>query len=178
MTRVLAIPLKRADKRLVGYLTRAEMDAILDVPDRKTWGGQRDYMLLLTFYNSGARVSEITSLKRSQVRLGATSFLQLHGKGRKEREVPLWPKTARTLKLWLDCFAGIARQPGVSERTRHAVVAGRRQLHLAGNRAGSGENLPYTFLEANLAARASSHDGDASAAIRSRRHRDRPLARA
>ena len=102
MTRVLAIPLKRADKRLVGYLTRAEMDAILDVPDRKTWGGQRDYMLLLTFYNSGARVSEITSLKRSQVRLGATSFLQLHGKGRKEREVPLWPKTARTLKLWLD----------------------------------------------------------------------------
>ena len=44
VTRVLAIPLKRADKRLVGYLTRAEMDAILDVPDRKTWGGQRDYM--------------------------------------------------------------------------------------------------------------------------------------
>ena len=59
MTRVLAIPLKRADKRLVGYLTRAEMDAILDVPDRKTWGRQRDYMLLLTFYNTGARVSEI-----------------------------------------------------------------------------------------------------------------------
>jgi integrase/recombinase XerD len=102
VTRVLAIPLKRADKRLVGYMTRAEMDAILGVPDRKTWGGQRDYTLLLTFYNSGARVSEITSLKRSQVRLGATSFLQLHGKGRKEREVPLWPKTARTLKLWLN----------------------------------------------------------------------------
>jgi site-specific recombinase XerD len=56
---VLAIPLKRADKRLVGYLTRAEMDAILDVSGRKTWGGQRDYMLLLTFHNTGARVSEI-----------------------------------------------------------------------------------------------------------------------
>lgn len=111
VTRVLAIPLKRADKRLVGYLTRAEMDAILDVPDRKTWGGQRDYMLLLTFYNSGARVSEITSLKRSQVRLGATSFLQLHGKGRKEREVPLWPKTARTLKLWLDASPGSPDSP-------------------------------------------------------------------
>jgi len=111
VTRVLAIPLKRADKRLVGYLTRAEMDAILDVPDRKTWGGQRDYMLLLTFYNSGARVSEITSLKRSQVRLGATSFLQLHGKGRKEREVPLWPKTARTLKLWLDALPASPDSP-------------------------------------------------------------------
>src|ERR1039457_4391816 len=72
VTRVLAIPLKRADKRLVGYLTRPEMDAILGVPDRKTWGGQRDYTLLLTFYNSGARVSELTALKRSQIRLGAT----------------------------------------------------------------------------------------------------------
>ena len=78
------------------------MDAILGVPDRKTWGGQRDYMLLLTFYNSGARVSEITSLKRNQIRLGATSFLHLQGKGRKEREVPLWPTTARSLKLWLE----------------------------------------------------------------------------
>ncbi|MCC6292168.1 MAG: tyrosine-type recombinase/integrase [Bryobacterales bacterium] len=102
VTRVLAIPVKRADKRLVGYLTRDEMDAILGAPDRKTWAGQRDYTLLLTFYNSGARVSELTSLKRCQVQLGATSFLQLHGKGRKERSVPLWPKTARTLKIWLD----------------------------------------------------------------------------
>ena len=102
VTRVLAIPLKRTDKRLVGYLTREEMEALLAVPNRKTWSGQRDYTLLLTFYNSGARVSEITSLKRSQVQLGPTSFLELHGKGRKERAIPLWQKTARTLKLWME----------------------------------------------------------------------------
>ena len=59
VTRVLAIPLKRTDKRLVGYLTREEMEALLAIPNRKTWSGQRDYTLLLTFYNSGARVSEI-----------------------------------------------------------------------------------------------------------------------
>jgi site-specific recombinase XerD len=111
VTRVLAIPLKRADKRLVGYLTRPEMDAILGVPDRKTWGGQRDYTLLLTFYNSGARVSELTSLKRSQIRLGATSFLHLKGKGRKEREVPLWPTTARSLKLWLEATPALPDTP-------------------------------------------------------------------
>jgi integrase/recombinase XerD len=110
-TRVLAIPLKRADKRLVGYLTRQEIDAILDVPDRKTWGGQRDYTLLLTFYNSGARVSEITSLKWNQIQLGATSFLELRGKGRKERSVPLWPKTARTLKLWLEASLASPDRP-------------------------------------------------------------------
>jgi len=102
VTRVLAIPLKRTDKRLVGYLTREEMEALLAAPNRKTWSGQRDYTLLLTFYNSGARVSEITSLKRSQVQLGPTSYLQLHGKGRKERAIPLWQKTARTLKLWME----------------------------------------------------------------------------
>ncbi len=111
VTRVLAIPLKRADKRLVGYLTRAEMDAILDVPDRKTWSGQRDYTLLLTFYNSGARVSEITALKRSHIQLSATSFLELHGKGRKERSVPLWPKTARTLKLRLEASPASPNSP-------------------------------------------------------------------
>jgi site-specific recombinase XerD len=111
VTRVLAIPLKRADKRLVGYLTREEMDAILDVPDRKTWSGQRDYSLLLAFYNSGARVSELTSLKRRQVRLGTTSCLELQGKGRKDRSVPLWPKTARTLKLWLETSAPLPDSP-------------------------------------------------------------------
>lgn len=122
VTRVLAIPLKRADKRLVGYLTRPEMDAILAVPDRKTWGGQRDYTLLLTFYNSGARVSEITSLKRSQIQLGATSFLHLQGKGRKEREVPLWPKAARTLKLWLEATPAPPDRPAFPS-ARGAVLS-------------------------------------------------------
>lgn len=111
VTRVLAIPLKRADKRLVGYLTRAEMEALLAVPDRTTWSGQRDYTMLLTFYNSGARVSEITSLKRNQVQLGPTSFLQLHGKGRKERAIPIWQTTARSLKLWLEASPASTDHP-------------------------------------------------------------------
>src|SRR5919205_1773898 len=59
-TRVLAIPVKREDKKLVGYLIREEIDAILAVPDRTEWSGRRDHALLLTMYNSGARVSEMT----------------------------------------------------------------------------------------------------------------------
>jgi len=105
-TRVLAIPVKRADRRLVGYLTRAEVDAILAAPDRLKWAGRRDHALLLTLYNSGARVSEIAALRRSQAVVGASSFLQLHGKGRKERVVPLWPRTARALKSWFHECAG------------------------------------------------------------------------
>jgi integrase/recombinase XerD len=60
-TRVLAMPLKREDKRLIGYVTRAEMQALLAAPDRSKWSGRRDHALLLTLYNSGARVSAITA---------------------------------------------------------------------------------------------------------------------
>ena len=90
-TRVLAIPIKREDKKLIGYLTRTEMQALLAAPDQSKWSGRRDHALLLTLYNSGARVSEITALKREQVCFGVSTFVQLTGKGRKERTIPLWP---------------------------------------------------------------------------------------
>jgi site-specific recombinase XerD len=102
VTRVLAIPMKRADRKLIGYLTRAEIHALLAAPERSKWGGRRDHAFLLTLYNSGARVSEITTLKRQQVCFGTSTFLQLTGKGRKERTVPLWPETARVLKTWFE----------------------------------------------------------------------------
>jgi len=101
-TRVLAIPNKRADKKLIGYLTRDEVEALLAAPDRSCWSGRRDYALLLTLYNSGARVTEVTTLNREQVCFGPPTFLQLKGKGRKERTVPLWPQTSQVLQAWFD----------------------------------------------------------------------------
>jgi site-specific recombinase XerD len=103
---VLAIPVKRTDRQLVKALTRAEMEALLAAPDLSQWSGRRDHALLLTLYNSGARVSEITALEQSQFCFGAQSFLHLHGKGRKERAVPLWTKTARALQAWLRELSG------------------------------------------------------------------------
>ena len=100
VNRVLAIPRKRTDKRLVGYLTREEIDAVLAAPDQSTWIGRRDYALLLTMYNSGARLSEMTCMRRGQVKFDSTTYLQLHGKGRKERVIPLWTKTGRVLRNW------------------------------------------------------------------------------
>ncbi len=73
-TRVLAIPGKRTDKKLIGYLTRPEVEALLAAPDRSCWGGRRDYALLLTLYNSGARVSEATTSARSY-RHGLTNWV-------------------------------------------------------------------------------------------------------
>lgn len=61
VTRVLAIPKKREDRKLIAYLTRTEMQALLATPDASKWSGRRDYALLLTLYNSGARVSDGSS---------------------------------------------------------------------------------------------------------------------
>lgn len=100
-TSIMAIPTKRSAKRLVHFLSREEIDALLAAPDLTQPSGRRDHALLLTLYNTGARASEITSLKQSQVSFGSCNFLSVHGKGRKERTIPLWTKTAGVLKSWL-----------------------------------------------------------------------------
>jgi site-specific recombinase XerD len=78
-TRVLAIPVKRTDRRLVGLLSRAEIEALLTAPDLTQWQGRRDYALLLTLYNSGARVSEMMALQQHRIHFGASTFLHLRG---------------------------------------------------------------------------------------------------
>jgi len=111
-SRVLAIPVKRTERKLIGYLTRPEIDALLSATDRTNWDGRRDHALLLTLYNSGARVSEIIAVRRDEIVLDAPASLTLHGKGRKERAVPLWTKTAQILRAWFqelgDRFGGLA----------------------------------------------------------------------
>lgn len=99
--RVLAIPSKRFDRPALEFLSREEVKALLDAPDRATWSGQRDAVLLATLYNTGARVSEITGLRIADVLTDRASALHLHGKGRKERVVPLWKTTAAQLRAWI-----------------------------------------------------------------------------
>ena len=100
--RVLAIPTKRHDRPVLGFLTREQVDAILAALDLTTWSGQRDHALLATLYNTGARVSEALDLRVSDVTRGREGALRLHGKGRKDRLVPLWKSTRGLLQAWLD----------------------------------------------------------------------------
>ena len=88
--RVLAIPAKRFDRPVLGYLCREQIAAILAAPDRRTWSGRRDAVLLATAYNTGARVSELTTLRVPDVLLDRQAAVHLHGKGRKQRVIPLW----------------------------------------------------------------------------------------
>jgi site-specific recombinase XerD len=96
--RVLGIPFKRAPERAIDYLEREEIDAILKAIDRTTPQGTRDYALLATMFNTGARVQEIADLQASDLQLTKPFQVRLFGKGRKERYCPLWPQTAAVLR--------------------------------------------------------------------------------
>lgn len=85
--RILAIPPKRVSRREVEFLSRAEIEAILAVPDKKTWVGRRDYTLLLIAVQTGLRLSEITSLDRDSIQLGVGAHVRCFGKVAK-REAP------------------------------------------------------------------------------------------
>lgn len=99
--RALAIPLKRFERPLFGYLSPEEMLAVIDAPPA-TWIGQRDHVLFQMLYNTGARVSEITQVKIGDVVLDdRAACVHLHGKGRKQRSVPLWRTTVKTIRAWL-----------------------------------------------------------------------------
>jgi site-specific recombinase XerD len=99
--RVTAIPTKRFDRPALDYFSREEIQALLKAPDRSTWSGERDAVLFAVLYNTGARVSEITGLCVGHVLLDRSFAVHLHGKGRKERVVPLWKSTAALLRRWL-----------------------------------------------------------------------------
>ncbi len=100
--RVLAMPAKRFDRKLIDFLTRPEVDALLAAPDKATWAGRRDHALLLTTLQTGLRLSEATGLRRQDVMFGMGAHVEILGKGRKQRTVPLCKPVADVLKAWLN----------------------------------------------------------------------------
>jgi integrase/recombinase XerD len=100
--RVLAISGKRFDRPVLGFLSREEVQALLDAPDRTTWSGRRDTMLFTMLYNTGARVSEIIRLRVADVLVDRAHAVTLHGKGRKQRVIPLWKSTVAQLHTWFE----------------------------------------------------------------------------
>jgi integrase/recombinase XerD len=100
--RVLAIPYKRLSRRLVDYLTRPEIEALLGAVDKKTWVGRRDHAILLTTVQTGLRLSEITGLRQQDVFFGVGAHVRCEGKGRKERCTPLAKPAVAVLSAWIE----------------------------------------------------------------------------
>lgn len=96
--RILGIPFKKTGSRIIDYLEYEEIEATLSAIDQATAKGRRDYTLLATMFNTGARVQEILDLKACDIQLTKPFQLRLTGKGRKQRCCPLWPQTAQLLR--------------------------------------------------------------------------------
>jgi integrase/recombinase XerD len=143
---IRAVPFKKTAKTAIGYLEKAEMDALLNQPDRRTNLGVRDHVLLLFLYNSGARADEAAKLTVGNLQLGASPSVRLHGKGNKVRICPLWSTTATSLtRLVADrnkseaVFLGRTNQPltrfGIHRLvTQYAAMAGETVPTLAAKR--------------------------------------------
>ena len=99
--RVLALPQKRFERRIVDFLTRPEVEALLGAPERATWLGRRDHALMLLAVETGLRVGELIGLRCEDIALGHGAHVRCRGKGRKERCTPLSRGTARVLQAWL-----------------------------------------------------------------------------
>jgi site-specific recombinase XerD len=95
---ILGIPFKRTGVRPLAYLEAAELAAVLGAIDRSTRAGRRDYAVLATLFNTGARVQELLDLRVADLQLTPPYQVRLVGKGRKERTCPLWAQTAGLLR--------------------------------------------------------------------------------
>ena len=104
VSRSLMIPYRIVTKRELDFLTKEEYDALWDACDSSSELGRRDQLMLLILYNTGVRVSELLGLKIRDIITnadGLPSFIHVHGKGRKERDVPLWKSTAGFLRKFI-----------------------------------------------------------------------------
>ena len=99
--RVLGVPFKRTRIQPVEYLEYEEIQAVLATIDRSSRNGLRDYALLVTMFNTGARVQELLNLRPFDLQLIRPYQVRLLGKGRKERLCPLWRETAKLLRSFL-----------------------------------------------------------------------------
>ena len=146
--RVLAIPQKRFEKKIVSFLTPPEVEALLNAPDATRWEGRRDRTLLLLGVQTGLRLSEVIGLNCADVNFGPGPHVRCTGKGRKERCVPLTRATVAVVREWLRERQGAPDQPLFPTRTgrrlspdaiqrrvaTHAAVAAQRAPSLRGKR--------------------------------------------
>ena len=98
---ILAIPVKRAERKAINPLTKEAIALILRQPDTSTLSGRRDATILCFLYDTAARVQEICDLRIEDVRLDYPASVKILGKGRKTRVVPILPATAQNLKKYL-----------------------------------------------------------------------------
>lgn len=134
ISRVLAIPAKRATRTDITYLEPSEVTALLDAPDQTTAAGRRDHALIQVAITTGMRVSELTAVHLGDVHLGTAPHVVCHGKGRKDRITPLDRQTVRVLReltAKVTATAAFVFPSRAGSQLSRDAVAARLTLHAA-----------------------------------------------
>jgi integrase/recombinase XerD len=141
--RILAIPMKKTDSRLVRHLSTEEIQALLDAPKPIDWAGIRDRAMLHLCFAAGLRVSELTGLRLEELSLDSHPSILVRGKGRRERCLPLWKQTATALRAWLavrgtppvpEVFVNARREPMTRSGFEYVLE---KHIHTASGRCPS-----------------------------------------
>jgi site-specific recombinase XerD len=141
--RSLMIPFRKETRCQIDFLTKPEVDAMLAACQINSHIGQRDYVMLLLLYNTGMRVSELTTLKRRDVFIGDShdgSYVKIMGKGRKQRSVPLWNSTSTYVVDYMEKILETGDAPLLRSRTGGALT-----------RSGIRDSIDRVTREATLA---------------------------
>ena len=99
---ILAIPNKKAQKKVMSFLTLDEIQVLLAQADTDARSGRRDLTMLSLLYDTGARVQELADLTIGDVRLSSPTVIRLTGKGNKARLVPIMAPTEKLLRKYLE----------------------------------------------------------------------------
>ncbi len=140
--RVLAIPPKRFERRLVSFLTDAEVAALLSAPDRTTWVGRRDHTLIATTVQTGLRASELIGLRTGDVHLGVGPHISCLGKGRKQRITPLTAPVVALLRSWFSEARNQTREWVFTTRSGRMLSRDALEHRLAGCVEKAGHQCP------------------------------------
>lgn len=140
--RVLSIPAKRFEKRLVSFLTATEVAALTDAPDRARWEGRRDRAMLVLAVETGLRVSELIGLDCGDIVLGTGAHVSCVGKGRKQRAIPLTAQAQAMLRVWLAERAGAPTDPLFPTRIGRRLSRDAVERRVATHAAAAAQHCP------------------------------------
>ncbi len=104
--RSLLIPFRKEEKQTIDFLTKEDFNALFESCDNNNLG-ERDKVMILLLYNTGIRVSKLTTLRLDDINIDSEykmSYIKISGKGRKKQSVPLWKNTAKLLNKYIEKY--------------------------------------------------------------------------
>ena len=112
----------RVGKSLPKAISLNEVDELLEQPARRgTPEARRDRAMLELLYATGMRVTELVSLDRENVSLGAQPYVKCLGKNSKERSIPIHEQAVEALNIYLE-----EARPGLAHPEETALFVNRR----------------------------------------------------